>query len=112
MKSINANKVVKTLHFIAKASDGDVPSLESKLNERGLYECVIELPLINKTVVGLGKSKLDSIDSATRISLDLINAFLKKNPHFSLEFSEKSSYLLEEDDEGNLCMHLINKVEC
>ena len=72
MKSINANKVVKTLHFIAKASDGDVPSLESKLNERGLYECVIELPLINKTVVGLGKSKLDSIDSATRISLDLI----------------------------------------
>lgn len=113
MKRIKANRIMKTLRFISKAGGGVVPVLEAKLNNNNLYECVIYLPLINKTVIGLGDDKLDSVDNATKKTEFLIDEYLKENPCFFWEFHSDSDYVLEEDNDGNLCMHLLKKgVQC
>ena len=63
MKRIDASKIIKTLNWIAQADEDGQSVLEPKLNKKGIYECEICLPLIDKTVIGLGDSKLESIDN-------------------------------------------------
>ena len=67
MKQIEAKEVIKTLNWIAQADEDGQSVLEPTLNKKGIYECVVHLPLIEKTVIGIGDYKLESIDNAKAI---------------------------------------------
>ena len=108
MKRIEANKIIKTLNWIAQADEDGQSVLEPKLNKKGIYECEIHLPLIEKTVIGLGDDKLESIDNATQQTSKLIDEYLEDYPETTIRniFGDQR-YVLEEDDSGYLCIHLI-----
>ena len=108
MKRIEANKIIKTLNWIAQADEDGQSVLEPKLNKKGIYECEIHLPLIEKTVIGLGDDKLESIDNATQQTSKLIDEYLEDYPETTIRniFGDQK-YVLEEDDSGYLCIHLI-----
>ena len=108
MKRIEANKIIKTLNWIAQADEDGQSVLEPKLNKKGIYECEIHLPLIEKTVIGLGDDKLESIDNATQQTSKLIDEYLEDYPETTIRniFGDQR-YVLEEDDGGYLCIHLI-----
>ena len=110
MKSIEANKIVKTLNWIAQVSEDDPSIIEPKLNEEGIYVCEIYLPLIEKIVIGLGDNKLESINNATQQTSNIIDEFLKENPKIKIRnmFSNQR-FVLEEDDNGHLCIHMIKE---
>ena len=109
MKSIDAKNVIKTLSWVSETSDDASPILESKLNKEGMYECVINLPHVNKTVIGLGSSKLESIQNVPEKASDLIDEYLRENTKEIHKFNiNKSGYVLEEDNQGNLYIH-VNK---
>ena len=107
MKRIEANKIIKTLNWIAQADEDGQSVLEPKLNKKGIYECEIHLPLIEKTVIGLGDDKLESIDNATQQTSKLIDEYLEDYPETTIRniFGDQK-YVLEEDDSGYLCIHL------
>ncbi|MBQ9265727.1 MAG: hypothetical protein IJ186_01470 [Bacilli bacterium] len=110
MKSIDAKEVIKTLNRITQADVDAQPILEPKKNENGIYKCVVYLPLIDKTVIGIGDSKIESIDNATKQSSKLIDEYLEENPHYiTNDFFGESSYILVEDDNENLYIHLIGE---
>ena len=108
MKQIEAKEVIKTLNWIAQADEDGQSVLEPRLNKKRIYECVVHLPLVEKTVIGIGKCKLESIDNATKKASDLIDEYLKNNPTVKIEntFINKH-YVLEEDDEGFLSIHVV-----
>ena len=108
MKRIEAKEIIKTLNWIAQADEDGQSVLEPKLNKKGIYECEIHLPLIEKTVIGLGDDKLESIDNATQQTSKLIDEYLEDYPETTIRniFGDQR-YVLEEDDGGYLCIHLI-----
>lgn len=108
MKRIEANKIIKTLNWIAQTDEDGQSVLEPKLNKKGIYECEICLPLIKKTVIGLGDSKIESIDNATQKTSSLIDGYLEAYPNTKVKniFGDQK-YVLEEDDNGFLCIHLM-----
>ena len=107
MKQIEAKEVIKTLNWIAQADEDGQSILEPKRNRNGIYECLVHLPLIEKTVIGIGDYKLESIDNATKQSSKLIDDYLEKNPDCRVKnmFGD-SRYVLEEDDNEYLCIRL------
>ena len=110
MKQIEAKEIIKTLNWIAQADEGGQSVLEPKRNKNGIYECLVYLPLIEKTVIGIGDCKLESIDNATKQSSKLIEEYLEENPYYEIKnlFGD-SRYVLEEDDNGYLCIHLMQE---
>ena len=113
MKRIEASKIIKTLNWIAQIDEDGQSVLEPKLNKKGIYECEIHLPLIEKTVIGLGDDKLDSIDNATKQTSKLIDEYLEEYPETVIRnvFGDQR-YVLEEDDGGCLCIHLTKEKNC
>lgn len=113
MKRIEASKIIKTLNWIAQIDEDGQSVLEPKLNKKGIYECEIHLPLIEKTVIGLGDDKLDSIDNATKQTSKLIDEYLEEYPKTVIRnvFGDQR-YVLEEDDSGCLCIHLTQEKNC
>lgn len=110
MKQIEANEVIKTLDWIAQTGEGCQPVLEPTLVKEGIYECLIYLPLVEKTVIGIGGYKLESIDNATKQSSKLIDDYLKKNPDYELKSSFSGPRcILREDDNGYLSIHFIQE---
>ena len=110
MKQIEAKEVIKTLNWIAQADEDGRSVLEPALNKKGIYECAVRLPLIEKTVIGIGDCKLESIDNATKQSSKLIDQYVEENPDCKVDnvFGD-SKYILEEDDNGYLCIRLIQE---
>ena len=110
MKQIEAKEVIKTLNWIAQADEDGQSVLEPILNKKGIYECVIQLPLIEKTVIGIGDCKLESIDNATKQSSKLIDMYLEEHPKLEIRDAfANSRYVLEEDEKGYLCIHLMQE---
>ena len=111
MKSIEAKEVIKTLNWIAQTNEDGEPALKPIFNkDKGIYECIIQLPLINKTVIGIGDNKLEAIDNATQQSSKLIDSYLLNHPHITLkDFFGGDAYLLEENDGGSLTIRLSTK---
>ena len=110
MKQIEAEEVIKTLNWIAQADEEGQSVLEPIRNRNGIYECLVHLPLIEKTVIGIGDYKLESIDNATKQSSKLIDEYLEENPDCEVKntFGD-SRYVLEEDDNGYLCIRLMQE---
>lgn len=82
-------------------------SLLEPIKKDDLYVCEIRLPLIEKTVIGIGDSKIDSIDNATKQASSLIDKYLSTNPNVTVEnYFNGKEYVLEEDDNGYLSIHL------
>ena len=110
MKTIEAKNVIKTLNWIAQADGDDESVLEPKINQKGFYECVVHLPLIEKTVIGLGDTKLESIENTTKETSKLIDQYLEEHSETKLKnVFDSSRYILEEDDEGCLYIHFMKK---
>ena len=109
MKRIEAKEIIKTLNWIAQADEDGQSVLEPKLNKKGIYECEIHLPLIEKTVIGLGDDKLESIDNATQQTSKLIDEYLEEYPMTIRNIFCGEKYVLEEDDKGYLCIHLMQE---
>ena len=105
MKSINADKIIKTINWMVNDDYND--SLLEPIRKDDLYVCEIRLPLIEKTVIGIGDSKIDSIDNATKQASTLIDEYLSANPNVTVEnYFNGKEYVLEEDDNGYLSIHL------
>ena len=105
MKSISADKVIKTINWMVNDDYND--SLLESIRKDDLYVCEIRLPLIEKTVIGIGDSKIDSIDNATKQASNLIDEYLSASPHVTVEnYFNVKEYVLEEDDNGYLSIHL------
>ena len=110
MKTIKAKNVIKTLNWIAQADGDDESVLEPKLNQKGFYECTVHLPVIEKTIIGIGDSKLESIENAAKEASKLIDQYLKEHSETKLkQVFDSSRYILEEDDEGCLYIHFTKK---
>lgn len=113
MKRIEANKIIKTLNWIAQADEDGQSVLEPKLNKKGVYECEICLPLIEKIVIGLGDDKLESIDNATQQTSNLIDEYLEEHPNtMKRDIFGGQRYILEEDENGYLCIRLMQEGVC
>ena len=108
MKKIDAKNIVKTFCWIAQAGEDGGAVLEPILNkDKGIYECVIALPLIEKTVIGIGDHKIDAIDNATQQTAKLIDKYLEENPEIELRnLFGGTDYVLEEDDKGSIGIYL------
>lgn len=110
MKTIKAKNVIKTLNWIAQADVDDESVLEPKLNQKGFYECAVHLPIIEKTIIGIGDSKLESIENATKETSKLIDQYLEEHSETKLKnVIDSSRYILEEDDEGCLYIRFAEK---
>ena len=107
MKSIEAKEVVKTLNWIAQANEDGEPVLKPVFNkDKGVFECIIHLPLINKTIVGIGEDKLEAIDNASKQASKLIDEYLNSYPGIVLkDYFGGERYVLEEDN-GSLTIRL------
>lgn len=105
MKQIDAKDVIKIINWISQSDEDGQTVLEPTLTDRGAYTCAIHLPLLQKTVVGIGNTKLESIDNATKESSKLIDEYLKCNPEFEAKELIKGHYILEEEN-GCLCIRL------
>ena len=112
MKRIEANKILKTFNWIWHADKEYKTVLEPILNEDNIYEFEIHLPLINKTVIGLGDDKMESIDNATQQASNLIDEYVEKHPEApAINGFGDWRYVLEEDDGGHLRLYISqNKV--
>ena len=106
MKTINAEKVTKVLNWIIQHDDEMDAVIEPTLNKYGFYECSITLPIIEKTIIGLGDRKIDSIENATSQASILIDDYLANHPSEYVEDSSNETYILEENDEGLLSMYI------
>lgn len=112
MKQIEANNVIKTLNWIACFGNFGQSNLEPKLNNK-VYSCEIFLPLIKKTIIGLGYSKLESIDNLTKQASFAIDEYLKGHPaNVFKPTSRKGRYILEEDESGFLNLYLTQEGVC
>ena len=112
MKQIDATEVIKTLNWISQLDEEGQTVLEPKLNGKGVYECIVHLPLIEKTVIGIGDTKLESIDNVAKESSKLINGFLDDNPELIVKNAlGESQDVLEEDENGYLCIRMIQERE-
>ena len=110
MKQIDAKEVVKTLNWIAQADEDGQSVLEPKRNRNGIYECLVHLTKNEKTVIGIGDCKLESIDNATKQSSLLIDKYIEENPNYETkDLFGGSRYVLDENDNGHLCIHLVKK---
>ena len=110
MKRIEANKVIKTLNWLAQAGEDVQSTLEPTLDKRGVYECVVHLPLIEKVVIGIGDYKLESINNAAEKSSRLIDEYLKEHPKYEVrDVFGNYKYVLEEDENGYICIHMVQK---
>lgn len=111
MKSINADKVIKTINWIANDDCSD--SLLEPIKKDDMYVCEIHLPLIEKIIIGVGDTRIESIDNATKQASNLIDEYLDDNPGVIIEnyFNDKD-YVLQEDENGYLSIRLKNKTQC
>lgn len=107
MKQIDATNILKTMNWMMSVDENNQTSLEPILNKQGMYECDINLSLIEKTVIGIGASKIESIDNATTKAAQLIDEFLEKNPSFIIQdFFRTNKCVLEESDKGFLSIEI------
>lgn len=107
MKSINAEKIIKTINWIANDDNSD--SLLEPIKKGGVYVCEICLPLIEKTVIGIGDSKVESIGNAAEQASNLIDEYLANNPNINVEnYFDDKIYVLEEDSNGCLSIHVVS----
>lgn len=105
MKQIDAKNIIKTMNWIMTVNEDNQTILEPIQNSLGIFECEIKLPLINKTVIGIGDCKIDSIDNATTKAVHLIENYLKQNPSFEIKnILDDKKYLLEETNKGFLTL--------
>lgn len=110
MKSIEAKNLIKTLNWIVQTDGDDESVIKPKLNQKGFYECTVHLPVIEKTIIGIGDSKLESIENATNETSKLIDQYLEENPDYELKnVFDPSRYIFEEDDKGFICIHFTAK---
>ncbi len=107
MKKIDAKNIIKTMNWIMSIDEESQTSIEPILNKKGIYECAVNLPLIDKVVIGIGDSKISSIDNATIKTSQLIDTFLDNNPTFIIQnFFGENKYFLEESDDGFLSIRI------
>ncbi|MCI6215620.1 MAG: hypothetical protein MR659_00820 [Mollicutes bacterium] len=112
MKQIDATDLMKTLDWIAQTDDNGQSVIKPVLNKRGVYECFINLPLIKKTVIGIGETKIESIDNASKQSSKLIDSYMKEHPKIIINESfTEDKYILKEDGKGYLSIGFITKGE-
>lgn len=112
MREIKANNIIKTLNWIIQTNDEEPFILEPVKGDEGLYRCVIHLSLVDKTIIGLGKDKLESIDNATSQSSIQISNYVENHPDVVIEeLLNTNDYILQEDDEVNLSIHKIKRRE-
>ncbi len=106
MKTIDSKNIIKTLNWVVQTDGDDESVIKPKLNQNGLYECTVHLPVIEKTIIGIGESKLESIENATNETSRLIDEYLEENPDYELKTEfDPSKYIFEEDDKGTLRIH-------
>ena len=107
MKKIDATNIIKTMNWIMSVDEDCQSVIEPMLNNKGTFECVINLPLIDKLVIGIGDSKIESIDNATIKASQLIDSYLDSNPLFKFQnYFGCNQYFLEETDDGFLSIVL------
>ena len=109
MKTIKANELIKTLDWIAQFGKGTTPIPEPKLNQNGSYECLIYIPLIEKTVIGLGDSKIEAVDNAAHQSSKIIDEYMENHDIELKRTLGPGEYILEEDDSGYVSIYLMPK---
>ena len=109
MKKINGRNVMRVMCW--NISDkGSYDCLTPIRQKDGTYLCKFYLDFIQKTVVGIGNSKIECVDNATRQGSLLIDEYKSNNPDL-LEIlndpcENEYDYELTEDDKGNLDLHV------
>lgn len=100
MKKITANNLVKVLDWMTQTDEINAPRIASR-EVSGAFQCEIKLPLIDKTVIGVGGSKIEAIDDATAKASLLIDEYVAANDYyFVTEANEENSYYLKEEPNG------------
>lgn len=110
MKRINARNVMRVMMW--NISDkGSRDCLEPIKQKDGTYICKFYLDFIQKTIVGIGDSKIECIDNATKEGSKLIDEYKSNNPELLEILTDPCendyNYELTEDDEGNLDLHIL-----
>lgn len=106
MKTVDAKNFTKTFDWIFSLTNDVKQNISNSKNDDG-YLCTIFLPLINKTIVGLGDTSLEAVDKATTQCSKLIDEYLKtnKSPQIRPLFGNKNCFL-EENENGEIIIHL------
>lgn len=108
MKTIDASNIVKTLNFKCALSKDGYTSIETARDENGIYRCECYLPIINKTIIGIGDSSIEAVDNAYTKASAIIDEYLTDHPGLiDKEDLEDSRFILEEDEHGFLSLEVI-----
>ena len=63
-------------------------------------------------MIGIGETKIESIDNASKQSSKLIDSYMKEHPKIVINESlSEDKYILKEDDKGYLSISFITKGE-
>lgn len=110
MKTIDASNIVKTMNFKCAVSSDEVNSIVTIRDRNGIYRSECYLPLIDKTIIGIGNSSIEAVDNTYLKASAIIDEYLEDHPDLiDKEFLEDSNYVLEEDEYGFLSLEVINK---
>lgn len=108
MRQIDAKNLMRCVEWIESHDKNAQFILEPRINKEGLYESITFLPLIEKTVIGIGNNKLDSIDNVANEAVRLIDEYVKDHPEEEIknqDFLKDCVEILKEDDNGNLSIY-------
>lgn len=110
MKQIKADYVIKVLDWMTQNDEENPPRIECNRYDSG-FKCTLELPLINKTIIGLGNTRLEAINHATCKASEAIDEYVRETDFcFIHELDKHKQYNLEEDDNGFLSMHISKSI--
>lgn len=109
MKQINGKHVTKVINWCFNFLRDCQTIMQPNQVSDGLYECVIDIPKVDKTVIGIGACEIDAIDNATTKASALIDEYMKNHPSTQItNYFENMNYILEENNEGFVSIR-INK---
>lgn len=111
MKRIEVKEIVTVVNWVSQVDEELADEILSpKKNKDGDWTSEVKLPLINKTVIGLGKDKLESIKNMAIKASQLIEEYTKEHPEIKVkDLFGADCYDLIEDNDGYVSIEISNK---
>ena len=111
MKRIEVKEIVMLVNWISQVDEKLADEIFSpKKNEEGDWISEVRLPLIDKTVIGLGQDKLVSIKNMAVKASQLIKEYMKEHPKIKVkDLFGADCYDLVEDDDGYISIEISKK---
>lgn len=69
--------------------------------DENCFVCTIDIPKVDKEVIGIGSTRIEAIYHAAKFASKLIDEYLEKNPSTQINNYFKGKYYIVEEDEDS-----------